>query len=124
MSNETNPAPASSGMDGKTIAIISYFTLIGWIIAFVLYSSNKSKLAIYHIRQSLALIILWAVCYAIRVVLLFAPFAGWIIYRLWWVLMIGLLVLWIMGLISAINGEEKPVPVIGNKAQEILGGIK
>jgi hypothetical protein len=36
MSNETNQAPATSGVDGKTIAIISYFTWIGWIIAFVL----------------------------------------------------------------------------------------
>ena len=124
MPNETNPAPATSGMDGKTIAIISYFTLIGWIIAFVMYSSNKSQLAIYHIRQSLALIILGVACYIIQLILLFVPFIGWIVSFLMIFVGIGLLVLWIMGLISAINGEEKPVPVIGKKAQEILGGIK
>ena len=51
MSTETNPTPAASGIDGKTIAIISYLTWIGWIIAFVLYNSNKSKLAAYHLRK-------------------------------------------------------------------------
>jgi len=124
MPNETNSTSPASGMDGKTIAIISYITLIGWIIAFVMYSSNKTQLAIYHIRQSLALIILGVLCYIIQVALLFIPFIGWVVSFLMIFAGIGLLVLWIMGLISAINGEEKPVPVIGKKAQEILGGIK
>jgi uncharacterized membrane protein len=32
-------------------------------------------------------------------------------------------VLWVMGLISAINGEEKPMPLIGEKAQEIFKNL-
>jgi uncharacterized membrane protein len=126
MSTETNPtnpnpAPAASGMDGKTIAIISYFTWIGWIIAFVMYNSNKSQLAAYHLRQSLALMILGILVYIIQLMLLFIPFLGWAIVGLLW---IGLLVLWILGLIAAINAEEKPMPVIGNMAQNIFSGIK
>ena len=38
-------------------------------------------------------------------------------------LSLGFLVLWIMGLIAAINGEEKPMPLIGEKAQELFKGI-
>jgi uncharacterized membrane protein len=33
-------------------------------------------------------------------------------------------VLWIIGLVAAINGQEKPVPIIGNMAQSMLSGIK
>jgi uncharacterized membrane protein len=40
-----------------------------------------------------------------------------------WVLAIGLFVLWIMGLISAIQGEEKKVPILGEYAQEWFKGI-
>jgi len=29
--------------------------------------------------------------------------------------------LWIMGVISAVNGEQKPVPVIGDTIQQVLG---
>ena len=121
MPNETNPTPAAAGMDGKTIAIISYFTWIGWIIAFVMFSSNKSQLAAYHIRQSLLLMILGILCYIVQIMLIFVPFIGWAIIFLLW---IGLVVLWVLGLISAINGQEKPIPVIGNLAQNIFSGIK
>ena len=121
MSNETNPTPAASGIDGKTIAIISYFSLVGWIIAFVLYNSNKSQLAAYHIRQSLALMLCAIACYIVFFILLFIlPFLSFFS----WILMIGLLVLWVMGLVAAINGQEKPVPVIGPLAQSMLSGIK
>ena len=123
MSTETNPtpAPAASGMDGKTIAVISYLTWIGWIIAFVMFNSNKSQLAAYHIRQSLALMLLGILCYIVQLMLLFIPFVGWAIIFLLW---IGLVVLWVLGLIAAVNGQEKPVPVIGNLAQNIFSGIK
>jgi len=121
MSNETNQAPATSGVDGKTIAIIGYFSIIGWIIAYVLYTSNKSQLAIYHLRQSLALILCWIACGIIYYILLFTIF---FLAFVVWILFIGLFVLWLMGLISAINGQEKPIPVIGPMAQNTFSGIK
>jgi uncharacterized membrane protein len=121
MANETNPAPAASGMDGKTIAIISYFTWIGWIVAMVMHGSNKSQIGAYHLRQSLALMILSILVYIVQIMLIFIPFLGWAIAILLW---IGLVVLWVLGLIAAINGEEKPIPVIGVPAQNIFSGIK
>jgi uncharacterized membrane protein len=122
MSTETNPTPApATGMDGKSIAIISYFTWIGWIIAFVLHNSNKSQLGAYHLRQTLALMILGILCYILYFMLLFIPIIGWAIIALLW---IGLVVLWVVGLIAAINGQEKPMPVIGPMAQNLFSGIK
>lgn len=121
MANETNTTPTASGMDGKTIAIISYFTWIGWIIAFIMHNNNKSQLGAYHLRQSLALMILGIIVYIIQIMLIFIPFLGWAIAVLLW---IGLVVLWVLGLVAAINGEEKPMPVIGPIAQNIFSGIK
>ena len=126
MSTETNPtpAPATSGVDGKTISIISYFSLVGWIIAFVLFNNNKSKLAAFHIRQSLGLMIAAIALYIVMFIFLFIPVLGWIISILIWVCMVGIFVLWIIGLVAAINGQEKPVPIIGAMIQNILAGIK
>ncbi len=121
MSNETNQAPVTSGIDGKTIAIISYFSAVGWIIAFILYNSNKSQLAAYHIRQSLCLLLCGIACAVIYYILLFTVFFFALFVG---ILALGLFVLWIMGLISAINGQEKPIPVIGKMAQDIFAGIK
>ena len=121
MSNETNQVPATSGIDGKTIAIISYFSFVGWIIAYVLFTSNKSQLAAYHLRQSLALILCGIACYILYILIFFFAFFLSFVFM---ILGIGLFILWIMGLISAINGQEKPIPIMGNMAQQIFAGIK
>jgi|GEM_PF-4375918 len=35
------------------VAVISYFTLIGWIVAMIIYDKHQSSLASFHLRQSL-----------------------------------------------------------------------
>ena len=124
MENEKNTNSGVQRMDGKTIAVISYLTIIGWVIAYVMNSNNKSQIAIYHIRQSLFLMLAGIVLYTIQTMLLLIPFLGWLIALLSISIGIALLILWIMGLIAAINGEEKPVPVVGEKAQQLLSSIK
>lgn len=124
MQNENNPLINSTTDDGKTVAIISYLTLIGWVIAYVMYGSNKQPLSAYHIRQSLGIMITGFLFYILQFMLFYVPFIGWLITLI--MIPIGLLlfVCWIMGLIAAINGEEKPVPLIGNKIQEMLSSLK
>jgi hypothetical protein len=39
------------------------------------------------------------------------------------ILGIGVLILWIIGLIGAIKGEEKPVPLLGEQFQEWFRNI-
>jgi uncharacterized membrane protein len=96
------------GSDGKTIAIISYITFIGWIIALIMNQDKKDDLARFHIRQSLLLML--------ASILGSIPILGWI-----WGIFI--LVLWIMGLIAAINGEKKEVPLLGKLAQDWFKGL-
>jgi uncharacterized membrane protein len=50
--------------------------------------------------------------------LVFVPFVGWLISLVAWV---ALFVLWVIGLISAINGQMKPVPVLGEYYQKWFG---
>ncbi|MFN8355823.1 MAG: hypothetical protein U0Y10_15305 [Spirosomataceae bacterium] len=114
MENQT-PVPAPSD-NGKTVAIISYLTLVGLIIAFVLYSSNKTALGAFHLRQTLLLYISGIVIAFVNII----PILGQIV---WFVSIIALFIFWLMGLISALNGEMKPIPVIGEKAQELFSGI-
>ena len=106
---------STSSDNGKTIAIISYITLIGWIIAFVMHSSNKTKLGGFHVRQSLGLMILSIINYV-----LFIALQIWILYA---IIGIALFILWILGLVGAIQGEEKPIPVLGAQFQDWFKGI-
>lgn len=99
--------------NGKTIAILSYITLVGFIIALIMHSSNKTSLGAYHLRQMLLLVIIGVAVGFIA----WIPIIGWLI---WIVTFIGLAILWVFGLIAAANGEEKPMPLLGDKAQEMF----
>jgi len=114
----TNP-PATD--NGRVTAIVSYLSLLGWLIAyFALHVPNRTSLGSYHLRQTLLLMLCAAGLQIASMILIFVmPFLALIL----WVVWIGLFVLWILGLIAAINGEEKPMPLIGGKAQEIFRTI-
>ena len=124
MQNENNPFINLNSDNGKTVAIVSYLTIIGWIIAYVMYGNKKQQLSAYHIRQSLGIMITGVLFYVLQFMLLFVPFIGWLISLIMIPLGLLLFVAWILGLIAAINGEEKPVPFIGNRIQDILSSIK
>ena len=120
--NATNPAQTVD--DGKTVAIISYLSIIGWIIAYVMYGNNKTQLGAYHLRQTIALFVVGILTWVVQMFLIFIPVIGWIIGIFLNFVYLLLFVLWIIGFIAAINGQEKPMPVIGKKAQEWFKGIK
>ncbi|MGF7040780.1 hypothetical protein [Mucilaginibacter lappiensis] len=113
--------------DGKTAGIVSYFFILGWLIAyFAMYKDNKTALSTYQLRQTLlfhlASIVIY---YAVGAIFAATLFSGGFSlgYALYWVVKVGLLILWIIGFIGAINGEQKPIPLIGEKAQSIFSGI-
>ena len=99
-----------SNHDPKVIGIISYLFLLGWIVAVVL-NKNKDAYASFHIRQALGIHLLSA----ISGLILSIPILGWVGGMAGWALA---LVLWIIGFMSALHGEEKEVPVLGAQFQE------
>ena len=106
--------------NAKTAAIVSYITLIGWLVSYFALNKPKSSLASFHLRQNLFLmicaIVFQMIAFAITLAL---PLIG----ILFSVASVGFIVLWVMGLTAAINGEEKPMPLIGEKAQELFRNL-
>ena len=100
-------AVPTDSTEDKTVAIVSYLTLIGFIIALVLHSSKKTQLGAYHLRQTLGLML---TSVAGSIVLGMIPVLGWLASI---VLFFAVVALWFIGLLSAIKGEMKPLPVLG-----------
>lgn len=93
---------------GKICAILAWFFPIGLIWFFVDENMKKNKFAEFHVKQSLVLAIAAII---INVAGTIIPVLGWFI-----ILPIGNLlvfVFFIIGLIKAIQGEEKELPIIG-----------
>jgi uncharacterized membrane protein len=112
------PPPMVSANEDKTVAILSYITLIGFIVAIVLNSNKKTKLGAFHLRQAMGIFLTWVAIVACDIVLVFIPILGWLAILALWV---AVIVMVIMGLISAIKGEMKPVPVVGAMYQKWFG---
>jgi uncharacterized membrane protein len=106
--------------NGKTAAIVSYITLIGWLISYFALNKPKTSIGTYHLRQTL---FLYLCAIAFQIIVYIVTMAVPILGMLLSIAGLGFLVLWIMGLIAAINGEEKPMPLIGEKAQEIFKNL-
>jgi uncharacterized membrane protein len=105
----------TSSDNGKTVAILAYITLIGWIIALIMHNSNKTDFGAFHIRQSLGIIL---VAIGLSIVSSFLH-----ISILSWIVQIGIIVFWVLGFIGAIQGEKKLVPLLGAQFQDWFKGI-
>jgi uncharacterized membrane protein len=100
--------------ESKICVILMYIIFLVGLIWFLVDEKMKgNKFAKFHLKQLLILII---ASVAVSIVGSIIPFIGWFI-----ILPIGSLlvfVLWIFGLVYAIKGEEKPVPIIGQLAEK------
>jgi uncharacterized membrane protein len=125
---QTPPPPTIT--EDKTVAIISYLTLIGFIVAIILNSSKKTRLGAFHLRQvlgfALTIIAGWLCVFVMMFVLLFVlafmkSILLFFVPLLYAAFGISIIVLWIMGFIAAVNGEMKPMPVVGPLYQKWFG---
>ena len=114
----TPPAPPAPGGEDKVVAIVAYLTLIGFLVAIIIHMNKKTKLGAYHLRQVLGFILTGIAVVFCEFVLVFIPFLGWLCILALWAAM---LVLWILGLVAAINGQMKPMPVVGPLYQKWFG---
>jgi uncharacterized membrane protein len=121
----------SSADNGKNVGIISYITIIGWLIAyFGMHQNNKTELGSYQLRQTLLLhivsfLVSWILGMIFAAIFFSSGFAtGWFsIVGINWIIRVCFIILWLIGFIGAVNGEKKPIPLIGERAQTMFSGI-
>ncbi|MCC8168370.1 MAG: hypothetical protein LIO37_03410 [Clostridiales bacterium] len=90
-------------MNKKVTGIVAYLTVIGLIIAFVAGDREGAK---FHLNQAL---VLWIVG-VVGGLISYIPLVGGIISA---IVSIFCFICWILGLIHAVQEEEKPLPLIG-----------
>jgi uncharacterized membrane protein len=96
--------------EGKTAAITSYILIVGVLIALSMNSENKNSFASFHIRQALGLSITF-----VSLGLIVSNFDSLMISATMWIFVS---ILWTYGFFTAIKGDTKPVPLLGNLFQK------
>ena len=90
-------------MDKKVTSIVAYLSWIGLLIAFVAGDREGAK---FHLNQSL---VIWLAGIVLGVVMI-VPVLGWLVGLVGGIF---LFIYWIIGLVSAIQGQEKEIPLLG-----------
>tara|TARA_R110001592_G_scaffold222545_1_gene477736 strand:- start:178 stop:504 length:327 start_codon:yes stop_codon:yes gene_type:complete len=101
--------------EGKTAAIISYFTILGTIVAFFMNSAKKNSFTSFHIRQMIGIFLL-------------SMINKYIIYdflgnTVGYIAFLFIVALWAIGFIGVLKGEEKLVPFVGQQFQNWFQNI-
>ena len=104
MNDEKNKGDSKDIEENKSIAAIGYI----WILCFIpLLLKRDSKFAQFHAKQALVLFIVEVIVGFI----VWVPFIGWI-------LGLAVLVLAIMGILQALQGNYWEMPLIGQFAKK------
>ena len=110
-------AKSSTGLDENVAGLLCY--VLGWLTGLVfLLIEKESEFVKFHAMQSLVVFLGITV---LSIALGFIPYIGWVISS-----MIGLigLILWIVLMIKAYQGERWKVPIAGDFAEKNMHVVK
>ncbi|HUH26721.1 hypothetical protein [Gelidibacter sp.] len=100
--------------EGKTLAIISYLTFIGLIIAIIMNLEKRNPFTFFHIRQMFGLMIMLIFSNLVE------QYVNSLLGTAFWIITFAC---WVFAIYFAIKEEYKLIPVLGEKFQEWFKNI-
>jgi uncharacterized membrane protein len=122
--NSPTPTPSTtqSGLSENAAGGLAYITIIPAIIFLVAEPYNKSSYIRFHSWQCLFMALAWFVIdVAVMIFGSFLSFFRLLTFGLYPLISLAMLILWIMVLIKAFNGERFKLPFIGDLAEKQAG---
>lgn len=95
--------------DEKVFGVLAYFG----ILFLVPLLAGKTEFSKFHANQGLVLFLGEIIVSVVGGVISIIPFVGWIVGLLFWAIDVFWLVLAIMGIVNACQGEMKELPLVG-----------
>lgn len=95
--------------EGKTLAIVSYLTFVGLIIAIIMNLEKRNPFTLFHIRQMFGLMIMLIFSNLVE------QYVNSLLGTAFWIISFAC---WLFAIYYAIKEEYKLIPVLGEKFQE------
>ena len=117
---------AGGGLTDNVAGMLAYVTIIPAILFLVMEPYNKSRFVRFHAFQNIflhvAAFVIWIALFIVSAILVFIPILGHLVASiLWLVFGLGLLIVWIVLLLKANQGQMFKLPVIGDMAEKQAG---
>jgi uncharacterized membrane protein/ribosomal protein L40E len=95
----------------KVMAVLAY---LGFLILIPIFTATDSRFARYHVGQAINLWAAEVILSLIVSIFKWIPVIGVIIRILSWIVGIVIFVLAVLGLVNAVQGRAKALPLVGN----------
>jgi uncharacterized membrane protein len=115
------PATAASGLTDNVAGMLAYVTFIPAIIFLVTEPYNKSRFVRFHSFQSIFLFVAVVILHVALSFLAVVPFLILVTVPLHMLVGLGALIVWIIVLLKANQGQMYKLPLIGDLAEKQAG---
>jgi uncharacterized membrane protein len=105
-------------MTNNVAGMLAYVTIIPAIIFLVMEPYNKNRFVRFHAFQSIFFGVAWCALWIALSIIGMLPVLGWATLLVWPLLGLGGLILWIILLLKANQGQMFKLPVIGDLAEK------
>ncbi|MBZ5656664.1 MAG: DUF4870 domain-containing protein [Acidobacteriia bacterium] len=109
---------AAGGLTDNMAGALAYVTIVPAIIFLVLEPYNKKRFIRFHSFQCIFFAIAWTVLWIALAFIGHIPFLGWATLLLWPLISLAGLVVWIIVVLKAYQGQMFKLPVIGDMAEK------
>jgi uncharacterized membrane protein len=112
---------SASGLTDNVAGMLAYVTIIPAIVFLVLEPYNRNRFIRFHSFQNIFFVIAWVVAGVALSFVAAIPVLGWLTLLIWPLIGLGGLIVWILLLLKAYQGQMFKLPVIGDMAEKQAG---
>lgn len=117
-SGTSSGAGTTGGMSDNVAGLLAYVTIIPAIIFLVIEPYNKNRFIRFHSFQNIFFHVAWFALWMILAFVGHIPVLGWLTLLVWPLIGLGGLILWIVLVLKAYQGQMFKLPYIGDMAEK------
>jgi uncharacterized membrane protein len=116
--SSTGATSAGGGLTDNMAGALAYVTIIPAIVFLVLDPYNKNRFIRFHSFQCVFFAVAWTVLWIAVGIVAHIPILGWATILLWPLISLAGLIIWIILVVKAYQGQTFKLPVIGDMAEK------
>ena len=105
-------------MADNIAGMLAYVTIIPAIIFLVVEPYNKNRFIRFHAFQCLFFAVAWTVLWIALSIVAHIPILGWLTILIWPLVGLAGLIIWVILLLKANQGQMWKLPMIGDMAEK------
>jgi len=117
----TSAQAAAGGLTDNVAGMLAYFTIIPAIVFLVIEPFNRKPFVRFHAFQCIFFTIGWTVLWIVLSIIAHIPILGWLTILIWPLIGLLGLIIWIVLILKAYQGQMFKLPFVGDMAAKQAG---